>query len=92
MCSYADLPVGKDALAYLNRIKSGESILDNYFPFWAAALLDRYLLFVVPIVLAPAAHAQPQPAALSVLHPQQHHALVSHRAPGRAARQHRRQL
>ena len=48
---YADLPVGKDALAYLNRIKSGESILDNYFPFWAAALLDRYLLFVVPIVL-----------------------------------------
>jgi TRAP transporter TAXI family solute receptor len=48
---YADLPVGKDALAYLNRIKSGESILDNYFPFWAAALIDRYLLFVVPFAL-----------------------------------------
>lgn len=48
---YADLPVGKDALAYLNRIRSGESILDNYFPFWAAALIDRYLLFVVPFAL-----------------------------------------
>ena len=48
---YADLPVGKEALAYLNRIKSGESILDNYFPFWAAALVDRYLIFVVPIAL-----------------------------------------
>jgi TRAP transporter TAXI family solute receptor len=48
---YADLPVGKEALAYLNRIKSGESILDNYFPFWAAALIDRYLIFVVPIAL-----------------------------------------
>lgn len=48
---YADLPVGKEAMAYLNRIKSGESILDNYFPFWAASLIDRYLLFVVPFIL-----------------------------------------
>jgi hypothetical protein len=48
---YADLPVRKEALAYLNRIKSGESILDNYFPFWFAALIDRYLIFVVPIAL-----------------------------------------
>lgn len=49
--AYADLPVGKEALAYLNRIKSGESILDNYFPFWMAALIDRYLIFVVPFIL-----------------------------------------
>ncbi len=48
---YADLPVNKEASAYMNRIKSGESILDNYFPFWLAALIDRYLLFVVPIAL-----------------------------------------
>jgi len=48
---YADLPVSKEAVAYLNRVKSGESILDNYFPFWAAALIDRYLIFVVPIAL-----------------------------------------
>lgn len=48
---YADLPVGTEELAYLNRIKSGESISDNYLPFWAAALYDRYLLFVVPLLL-----------------------------------------
>jgi uncharacterized protein len=48
---YADLPIGKEELAYLERIKSGESTFDNYLPFWAAALIDRYLLFVVPIVL-----------------------------------------
>lgn len=46
---YTDLPVGKEELAYVERIKSGESTLDNYLPFWAAALIDRYLLFVVPI-------------------------------------------
>lgn len=48
---YADLPVDKEGLAYLNRIKSGESTFDNYLPFWAAALIDRYLLFVVPFAL-----------------------------------------
>ena len=37
--------------AYLDRIRSGESTLDNYLPFWAAALIDRYLLFVLPIAL-----------------------------------------
>jgi TRAP transporter TAXI family solute receptor len=46
---YTDLPIGKEELAYVERIKSGESTLDNYLPFWAAALIDRYLLFVVPI-------------------------------------------
>jgi uncharacterized protein len=48
---HADLPVDKEGLAYLNRIKSGESTFDNYLPFWAAALIDRYLLFVVPFAL-----------------------------------------
>lgn len=46
-----DLPVNKKVAAYLERIKSGESTLDNYLPFWAAAIIDRYLLFVVPIAL-----------------------------------------
>ncbi len=48
---YTDLPIGKEELAYVERIKSGESTLDNYLPFWAAALIDRYLLFVVPIAI-----------------------------------------
>jgi TRAP transporter TAXI family solute receptor len=48
---YADLPIGKEELAYVERIKSGESTLDNYLPFWAAALIDRYLLFVLPIAI-----------------------------------------
>jgi TRAP transporter TAXI family solute receptor len=46
-----DLPVNKKVVAYLERIKSGESTLDNYLPFPIAAIVDRYLLFVVPIAL-----------------------------------------
>lgn len=48
---HTDLPVGKKEVAYLERIKSGESTLDNYLPFEAAAIIDRYMLFVVPIIL-----------------------------------------
>lgn len=48
---YADLPIDREERAYLDRIRSGESTLDNYLPFWAAALIDRYLLFVLPIAL-----------------------------------------
>lgn len=49
--TYTDLPVSREAKAYLERIKSGESTLDRYFPFWIAALVDRYMLFVVPLLL-----------------------------------------
>lgn len=48
---HTDLPIGREERAYLERIKSGESTLDNYLPFWVAALIDRYLLFVVPLTL-----------------------------------------
>ena len=48
---HADLPIGAEERAYLDCIRSGESTLDNYLPFWAAALIDRYLLFVLPIAL-----------------------------------------
>lgn len=48
---HADLPIGAEERAYLERIRSGESTLDNYLPFWAAALIDRYLLFVLPVAL-----------------------------------------
>lgn len=48
---HADLPIGREELAYVERIKSGQSTLDNYLPFWAAALIDRYLLFVLPIAI-----------------------------------------
>jgi TRAP transporter TAXI family solute receptor len=48
---HADLPIGREQRAYLERIRGGESALDNYLPFWAAALIDRYLLFVLPIAI-----------------------------------------
>ena len=48
---YTDLPIGPQERAYLERIRSGESTLDNHLPFWMAALVDRYLLFVLPIAL-----------------------------------------
>jgi TRAP transporter TAXI family solute receptor len=48
---HADLPIGREERAYLERIRGGESTLDNYLPFWAAALIDRYLLFVVPVAI-----------------------------------------
>ena len=49
--TYTDLPVNREAKAYMERIKSGDSTLDRYFPFWIAALVDRYMLFVVPLLL-----------------------------------------
>ncbi len=49
--TYTDLPVSREAKAYLEQIKSGDSTLDRYLPFWLAAMIDRYLLFVVPLVL-----------------------------------------
>lgn len=48
---HADLPIGREERAYMDRIRGGESTLDNYLPFWAAALVDRYMLFVLPIAL-----------------------------------------
>jgi hypothetical protein len=48
---YTDLPVNSKVIAYAEQLKKGESILDNYLPFWTAALIDRYLLFVVPALL-----------------------------------------
>jgi TRAP transporter TAXI family solute receptor len=48
---YTDLPVSREAKAYLEQVKSGDSQLDRYLPFWLAALIDRYLLFVVPLLL-----------------------------------------
>jgi TRAP transporter TAXI family solute receptor len=48
---HTDLPIGREERAYLERVKSGESTLDNYLPFWAAALIDRYLFFLIPLAL-----------------------------------------
>ena len=48
---YTDIAVSREAKAYMERIKSGDSRLDRYFPFWIAALVDRYMLFVVPLLL-----------------------------------------
>jgi TRAP transporter TAXI family solute receptor len=49
--TYTDLPVSREAKAYLDQVKSGDSTLDRYLPFWLAATVDRYLLFVVPLLL-----------------------------------------
>jgi TRAP-type uncharacterized transport system substrate-binding protein len=49
--TYTDLPVSREAKAYLENIKRGDSTLDRYLPFWLAALVDRYMLFVVPLLL-----------------------------------------
>jgi hypothetical protein len=46
-----DLPVNQEAQAYIQQTLRGQSFLDKYFPFWLAALIDRYLLFVVPALL-----------------------------------------
>lgn len=48
---YTDLPVSKEAKAYLEQVKNSDSQLDRYLPFWLAAVVDRYLLFVVPLLL-----------------------------------------
>jgi TRAP transporter TAXI family solute receptor len=46
-----DLPVSKEGETYLQRIKNREFTLDRYLPFWLSAVFDRYLLFVVPVLL-----------------------------------------
>ncbi len=46
-----DLPVSKEGETYLQRIKNGEFMLDRYLPFSLAALFDRYMLFVIPLLL-----------------------------------------
>jgi TRAP transporter TAXI family solute receptor len=49
--TWADLPVSREYVAYLEQIRSGESRLDNIFPFRIAALIDRVYLFVIPVLL-----------------------------------------
>jgi uncharacterized protein len=48
---WADIAPDKEDMAYLERIKGGNSIFDRYLPFQFAALVDRYLLFILPFVL-----------------------------------------
>ncbi|MBV7330610.1 hypothetical protein KFU94_20675 [Chloroflexi bacterium TSY] len=49
--NYPDLPIKQEVRTYITRLRNGESTLDDYLPFWAAAMVDRYLLFVLPAVL-----------------------------------------
>lgn len=48
---HTDLPISREAMTYVERIKAGDSTLDRYLPFWVAAIIDRYLLFILPIAL-----------------------------------------
>lgn len=47
---HADLPVGREQRASLERIKTGETTLRDNLPYWAIRLLDNYLLFLIPIL------------------------------------------
>ncbi len=57
-----DLPVDPDADAYMRQILGGSTDLDRYLPFWLAAIVDRYLLFVLPalLILLPLISRSPQ--------------------------------
>jgi TRAP transporter TAXI family solute receptor len=43
----ADLPLASDAVQFY---KSGRPFLQNYLPFWAASLVGRLLLLLIPIL------------------------------------------
>jgi TRAP transporter TAXI family solute receptor len=47
----SDLPFSREYLAYMEQIRSGESQLDNLFPFRVASLIDRLYLFALPVLL-----------------------------------------
>jgi len=42
-----DIPLSEDAVRYY---RSGKTFLDRYLPFWAATLVQRALVFLLPIV------------------------------------------
>ena len=44
--AHADLPISDEALHYL---KNGPGFLQRTLPFWAAGLLDRAVLFLIPL-------------------------------------------
>ena len=44
---FVDIPLGADAARYL---KSGPSFLRRHLPFWAANLVERFLVMLVPVV------------------------------------------
>jgi len=48
---WADIAPDQEDMAYLQRIQGGNAMFDRYLPFEAAALVDRYLLFILPFVL-----------------------------------------
>lgn len=48
---HADLPIGRQERAFLERVKRGELTLADNLPYWAVALLARWPLFVVPLAL-----------------------------------------
>jgi TRAP transporter TAXI family solute receptor len=49
---YADLPANPTALAYQQRLQnSGTPVYDEYLPFWASAVVERYVIFILPALL-----------------------------------------
>lgn len=47
---HADLPVGREQRASLERIKSGDTTIRDNLPYWATRLLNNYWLFLIPIL------------------------------------------
>ncbi len=47
---HADLPVGREQRASLERLKTGDATIRDNLPYWATRLLDNYWLFLIPIL------------------------------------------
>ena len=45
---YVDLPISEEAERYLSH---GPSLLERYLPFWAATLIDRFKVMLVPFLV-----------------------------------------
>lgn len=48
---HADLPIDREERGYLERLKNGELTPLDRLPYWVTALVDRYLLFLIPLAV-----------------------------------------
>ncbi len=71
--TFVDFPIQKEALRYF---KSGPPFLQKYLPFWAASLIDRLKVMLLPVLTLAVASFQGGPAHVSVACPIAHYSLV----------------
>lgn len=48
---HADLPIDREERGYLERVKNGVPTALDRLPYWVTALTQRYLLFLVPLLV-----------------------------------------